>query len=206
LPNRNYSGPDSFLVHVIYLGTPVGNSQAQQYETTINYQIDVVKHDTSDEAAAALASAGAGAEFTLSWINVTKEVQPDQGLYKNSFSWTIRVSPDKQVNWAYFENGKLYSSGRGALGSELSISTSHVSPCPMRVDGDGRRLVFASDCPSHQILTTITTAGRGSCVAARRYELKPGHSYFEYADDNRNTHSASDIHAEDVACSTAERE
>jgi hypothetical protein len=76
----------------------------------------------------------------------------------------------------------------------------------MRVDADGQRLVFVSDCSSHRILTTITTTGRGSCIAVRRYELKPGHSYFEYADDSRNMHSASDIHAEDVACSSAERE
>ena len=203
-PDRNYSGPDAFVVHVTYLGSSTGDPPPR-YETDINYDVDVVKHDTSGEASAALASAGAGTEFTLTWITVTKVIQPDPGLYKNTYSWTIHVSPDKQVNWAYFENGKLYSSARGALGAEFQISTSHAPPCPMRVDAEGRRLVFASDCPSHRILTTITPAGHQSCVAARRFELKPGHSYFEYADDNRGVHSASDLHTEDVTCSSVEK-
>ena len=192
------------MVHVIYLGT--SGDPPPRHETDITYDVDVVKHDTSGEASAVLASAGAGTEFSLSWINVTKEVQPDPGLYKNTVSWTVRTSPDKQVNWLYFLNGKLHSSGKGALGSELQISTSHAPLCPLRVDAEGRRLIFVNDCPSHRVLTTITRTGGGSCVAARRYELKPGHSYFEYADDNRKIHSASDFHAEEVTCSSAERQ
>ncbi len=205
LPENGYSGPDSFSIHVDYLRKASNSSSAYPVESNLDVNLDVVDRSAATDTKNYLDFAGEGVEMTVSWIEIMKEVSPNPGLYKNSWSRALRLSHNNQVDMVLFRNGEKFSGSKGVLGSALNVDSSH-HVCQVRTDIVNGRLVITNDCPSHQVFTKISTDGRTSCVATREFRLKPGHQSFEYLDDSRNAHSASDIHSENVACSIGTRE
>ena len=199
IPQNGYSGPDSFSMHIDY------SRRFGTFSSTLTFNIDVVDRAATAGAGNFLDLIGSGVEITTSWIAITKEVSPNPDLYKNSWSKILRLSRNNQVGIVQFQNGERYSNGSGVLGSPIDYKDAHPY-CETRVNVADGGLVITDDCPSHQILTKIRTDGRSACSATREYRLKPGHQLFEYLDKNRNTHSASDQHSENVRCAIATHE